>query len=69
MNTERIDIDIALQNVSFFPVASFGDLIDEIAKSDFPYLADIVIYEDITNVDLKDHIDRVGLILIEIPGN
>lgn len=66
-NTERSDIDIALQNISFFLGASFGGLIDEIAESDFPYLTDIVIYEDITNVDLKEHIDRVGRTLMELP--
>ena len=64
--TERSDIDIALQNVQFFPNSSLGGLIDEIAESDFPYLADVLIYEDITNAALKEHIDRVGRLLIEI---
>ncbi|UTY25852.1 nucleotidyltransferase family protein [Treponema denticola] len=59
-NTERSDIDIALKNVKFFSPYALGDLIDEIAESDFPYLADVIIYEDITNPALKEHIDRVG---------
>ena len=59
-NTERSDIDIALKNVVFFSPYSLGDLIDEIAESDFPYLADVIIYEDITNPALKEHIDMVG---------
>lgn len=59
-NTERSDIDIALKNVKFFSPYSLGDLIDEIAESDFPYLADVLIYEDITNPALKEHIDKVG---------
>ena len=59
-NTERSDIDIALKNVEFFSPYVLGDLIDEIAESDFPYLADVLIYEDITSPALKEHIDRVG---------
>ena len=59
-NTERSDIDIALKNVEFFSPYVLGDLIDEIAESDFPYLADVIIYEDITNPALKEHIDRMG---------
>ena len=66
--TERSDIDIALQNVQFFPNSSLGGLIDEIAESDFPYLADVLIYGDITNTALKEHIDRVGLLLVKITG-
>ena len=58
--TERSDIDIALQNAQFFLNCSIGSLIDEIAESDFPYLADVIIYEDITNPALKEHIDRMG---------
>ena len=45
---------------------SLGDLIDEITESDFPYLADVIIYEDITNPVLKEHIDRVGRGLVMI---
>ena len=66
--TERSDIDIALRNAQFFLNCSLGGLIDEIAESDLPYLADVLIYEDITNAALKEHIDRVGRLLIEITG-
>ena len=66
--TERSDIDIALQNAQFFLNCSIGGLIDEIAESDFPYLADVLIYEDITNTALKEHIGRVGQLLVEIKG-
>lgn len=69
--TERSDIDIALRNVQFFlnySLGGLGGLIDEIAESDFPYLADVLIYEDITNAALKEHIDRVGRLLIKITG-
>ena len=59
-NTERSDIDIALRDAEFFLPYSLGDLIDEIAESDFPYLADVIIYEDIINPALKDHVDRMG---------
>lgn len=59
-NTERSDIDIALRDAEFFLPYSLGDLIDEIAESDFPYLADVIIYEDIINPALKAHIDRMG---------
>ena len=59
-NTERSDIDIALRDAEFFLPYSLDDLIDEIAESDFPYLADVIIYEDIINPALKDHVDRMG---------
>ncbi|WP_255809864.1 nucleotidyltransferase domain-containing protein [Treponema denticola] len=65
-NTERSDIDIALNNIVFFSPYSLGDLIDEIAEPDFPYLADVVINKDITNPALKVHIDRVGRGLVMI---
>ncbi len=65
-NIERSDIDIALKNVVFFSPYSLADLIDEIAESDFPYLAEVIIYEDITNPVLKEHIDRVGRGLVMI---
>ena len=66
--TERSDIDIALRNAQFFLNCSLGGLIDEIAESDFPYLADVLIYEDITNTALKEHIGRVGQLLVKITG-
>ena len=34
--------------------------IDEIAESDFLYLADVLIYADIANSALEERIDRVG---------
>ena len=66
--TERSDIDVALRNAQFFLNCSLGGLIDEIAESDFPYLADVLIYEDITNAALKEHIGRVGQLLVKIKG-
>ena len=66
--TKRSDIDIALRNAQFFLNCSLGGLIDEIAESDFPYLADVIIYEDIINPALKDHIDRMGERLVKITG-
>lgn len=65
-NTERSDIDIVLKNVEFFPPYSLGGLIDEVAESDFPYLADVLIYEEITNPALKEHIDRAGERLLNL---
>jgi predicted nucleotidyltransferase len=55
------DIDIAIKgkNVSFELVAGLKTIFNQ--KMRIPYHVDLVHYESITNHDLTDHIDRVGI--------
>lgn len=65
-NTGRSDTDIALKNTVFYKNSSLGILLDEIEDSDFPYLVDIIIYENLENRILQRHIDMIGKIFIEL---
>ncbi|MCM8819717.1 MAG: nucleotidyltransferase domain-containing protein [Candidatus Omnitrophica bacterium] len=54
------DIDLALvgDRISFSDLCAIGAKLDEL---DLPYKIDLVIYNFITNQELKEHIDRVGV--------
>jgi predicted nucleotidyltransferase len=56
------DIDLALKGaqLNFSNMLQLKSAIDELM---LPYKVDLVIYETIQNKDLKEHIDRVGIIL------
>ena len=57
------DIDLSLKTGDNF---SFTDLLrisGDFDDSDLPYFIDVSIYDDISNTELKAHIDRVGKIL------
>ncbi|MCF8231830.1 MAG: nucleotidyltransferase domain-containing protein [Bacteroidales bacterium] len=58
------DIDIALkgQNLHTNDVLSLSVELDEL---DLPYKIDLVIYDRIEETSLKEHIDRVGVVLFE----
>lgn len=54
------DIDLTLlgDEVSFQELAQLSDLIDDLL---LPYQVDLSLYREITNDDLLDHINRVGV--------
>ena len=54
------DIDIAIKGnaVSHETILKIKDLLEE--ETTLPYFFDVVHYETISNVELKNHIDRVG---------
>ena len=56
------DIDLALKGaqLNFSNMMQLQSAIDELI---LPYKVDLVIYETIQNKDLKEHIDRVGIVL------
>jgi predicted nucleotidyltransferase len=57
------DIDLALKTEADF---SFTDLLrvgNDFDDSYLPYFVDVSIYDNISNPDLKSHIDRVGKVL------
>ncbi|GHU53966.1 hypothetical protein FACS1894132_07670 [Clostridia bacterium] len=54
------DIDIAV-----FGVSNLGKLISELDELPLPYKFDVVSYENIYHGPLREHIDRVGVIIYE----
>jgi predicted nucleotidyltransferase len=57
------DVDIALKGkqLSFMIVARINSILNE--ETSMPYRFDVLNYETITNNELKDHIDRIGLVI------
>ncbi len=54
------DVDIALKgNIDFTTFAQINDDLQE--GLTIPYKFDLVVYNKIENVNLKEHIDRVGI--------
>jgi len=62
--TERSDVDIAIKDCPEIDDRLVAEMTDEIDESDFPYLADIQIYENIKNNKLRNHIDRAGIVFM-----
>ncbi len=57
------DIDIAVEgNLSYDDILTLYRLYDNLY---LPYRVDFVSYESIENQALKDHIDRVGRVIVE----
>jgi len=57
------DIDVALKtgvNFTFTDLLRLGNDFDD---SYLPYFVDVSIYDDISNPDLKTHIDKVGKVI------
>ena len=59
------DIDIALKgtDISFELIARLKAKFNQLMP--IPYHVDIVRYEDVTNTDLTDHIDSVGISILD----
>jgi predicted nucleotidyltransferase len=60
------DIDLTLkteENFTFIDLLRIGN---DFNDSDMPYFVDVSIYDNISNPDLKAHIDRVGKILYSV---
>lgn len=59
------DVDIALigEKVSFEIVSNVSSILNE--ETNMPYKFDIIDYNSITNLDFKEHIDRVGMIIFQ----
>lgn len=57
------DVDIALKGkqLSFMIVARINSILNE--ETSMPYKFDVLNYETITNNELKEHIDRIGLVI------
>jgi len=59
-NGSDIDLAILGDNISFRDLCALEAKFDEL---DLPYKVDLVDYNAITNMELKKHIDRVGVVL------
>ena len=57
------DIDLSLKTGETFSFSHLLRIAGDFDDSDMPYLVDVSIYGDISNPDLKSHIDRVGKVL------
>ena len=57
------DIDLSLKTEDDFSFTHLLRIAGDFNDSDIPYLVDVSMYDDISNPDLKAHIDRVGKIL------
>jgi uncharacterized protein len=58
-NTSDIDIAVFGDKVDFNTICSLKFILEE--ESPFPYLVDVVDYNMLENLALKEHIDRVGI--------
>jgi len=59
------DIDLSLVTNGTFSRTDLLRIGNDFDDSDMPYLVDVSIYENLSNPNLKAHIDRVGKIIYE----
>ena len=57
------DIDISIKADNSFTHTDLLRIGSDFDDSDIPYFVDVSIYDKISNVDLKSHIDRVGKVV------
>jgi len=57
------DIDMSLKTDNTFTRLDLLHIVGDLDDSDLPYLVDVSIYDNLSNPDLRAHIDRVGKIL------
>jgi len=57
------DIDLSLITDNTFTRSELLHITGDFDDSDIPYFVDVLIYDKLSNPDLKAHIDRVGKIL------
>jgi len=57
------DIDLALMTDGTFTRTDLLRIAGDFDDSDMPYMVDVLVYGDLSNPDLKAHIDRMGKVL------
>ena len=57
------DIDLSLKTNDEFTHRDLLHLIGDFDDSDLPYFVDVSVYAELSNPDLKAHIDRLGVSL------
>ena len=61
------DIDIALMTNGDFSNTDLSRIAGDFEDSDMPYLVDVLVYDKLSNQNLKDHIDQAGKVLYPRP--
>ena len=61
------DIDLSLKTDGSFTRTNLLHIAGDFDDSDMPYFVDVSVYEDLSNLSLKAHIDRVGQVLYSCP--
>ena len=59
------DIDLSLKTGDNFDFTDLLRIMGDFDDSDLPYFVDVSIYGEISNPDLKTHIDRVGKVMYD----
>ena len=59
-NNPGSDVDLAIMNKGL-DLKTVSRIKSEFEESSLPFRVDIINYPELTNKDLKDHIDRVGI--------
>lgn len=62
---EGSDIDMTIAEDEKIPFDVFLKIVNDFDDSMLPFLVDISIFSDLTNPDLKEHINRVGKVIYE----
>jgi predicted nucleotidyltransferase len=62
--SERSDLDFVIMDE--LDRKTLGEIWMEINSSDFPFTVNLQIWKDIKNVNLKDHIRRVGKVFYSV---
>ena len=57
------DIDLSIKTGAGFAFDELLRISGDFDDSDLPYFIDVSIYDQLSNMDLKAHIDRVGKVL------
>jgi len=57
------DIDLSLKTNEGFTHRDLQHLMENFDDSDMPYFVDVSVYMELSNLDLKAHIDRVGVVI------
>lgn len=57
------DIDITLEVDETFQYSDLTNIAGDFEESNLPYFVDCSIYKELSNQNLKEHIDRVGKVL------
>jgi len=63
------DIDLSLKIDETFTHTDLLHITGDFDDSDMPYFVDVLIYDRLSNLDLKAHIDRVGKVLYQRTDN
>ena len=57
------DIDLTIKTEEKFSFTDLLNIMNDLDDSNLPYFVDVSIYDNLSNPDLKAHIDRAGKVL------